>query len=63
MLRTPPTPLTLILRSFSCWAWSASLAAALDEEAGLQAQAFLTEDLREGAAAFVEKRVAKFTGR
>jgi len=58
----PPVALGLIKSQLNS-AWSASLAAALDEEASLQAQAFVTEDLREGAAAFVEKRPAKFTGR
>jgi len=58
----PPVALALIKRQLNA-AWNASLAAALDEEAALQAQAFVTEDLREGAAAFVEKRAPRFTGR
>ncbi len=44
-------------------AWSASLASALDDEATSQARAFVTEDLREGAAAFVQKRPPRFVGR
>lgn len=44
-------------------AWSAPLAVALDDEASAQTRAFVTEDLREGAAAFVEKRAARFKGR
>ena len=44
-------------------AWSAALPSALDEEAACQARAFITEDLREGAAAFVEKRQPRFQGR
>lgn len=44
-------------------AWSAPLAAVLDDEASAQARAFVTEDLREGAAAFVEKRIARFKGK
>lgn len=44
-------------------AWTADLPAMLEQEARDQARAFLTEDLREGAAAFVEKRAPKFTGR
>jgi enoyl-CoA hydratase/carnithine racemase len=39
------------------------LAATLDEEASSQSRAFRTADLREGAAAFVEKRPARFTGK
>ena len=44
-------------------AWSAPLPSALDDEAAFQARAFATEDLREGATAFVEKRPPRFTGR
>ena len=44
-------------------AWNAPLAATLDDEASSQSRAFVTEDLREGAAAFVQKRPARFTGR
>jgi 2-(1,2-epoxy-1,2-dihydrophenyl)acetyl-CoA isomerase len=44
-------------------AWNSSLASTLDDEASSQARAFVTEDLREGAAAFVQKRPARFTGR
>lgn len=39
------------------------LADALDLEAGLQARAFETDDLKEGAAAFIAKRKPRFTGR
>jgi 2-(1,2-epoxy-1,2-dihydrophenyl)acetyl-CoA isomerase len=44
-------------------AWNSSLASTLDDEASSQARAFVTDDLREGAAAFVQKRPARFTGR
>lgn len=44
-------------------AWTDELAKALDEEAAAQTRAFVTADLREGAAAFVEKRAPKFTGK
>lgn len=44
-------------------AWSAPLTNVLDDEASAQARVFVTEDLREGAAAFVEKRAARFKGR
>jgi 2-(1,2-epoxy-1,2-dihydrophenyl)acetyl-CoA isomerase len=35
----------------------------LDLEADLQAEASYSEDFREGVAAFLEKRPAKFTGK
>jgi enoyl-CoA hydratase/carnithine racemase len=44
-------------------AWRHDLAEALDAEASAQSTAFSTEDLREGAAAFIEKRKARFSGR
>ncbi len=44
-------------------AWDAGLAETLEREAVDQAAAFRTQDLREGAAAFVEKRAPKFAGR
>ncbi len=44
-------------------AWNAPLASALDDEASAQSRAFVTEDLREGAAAFVQKRPPRFRGR
>ena len=44
-------------------AWNSSLASTLDDEASSQARAFVTDDLREGAAAFVQKRPTRFTGR
>ncbi|ABD08766.1 Enoyl-CoA hydratase [Rhodopseudomonas palustris HaA2] len=58
----PPVSIGLIKRQIEA-AWSAPLAATLDDEAERQGQAFVTADLREGAAAFVEKRPARFTGR
>ena len=42
---------------------NAEAASALDEEASAQLRAFATEDLREGAGAFVEKRPPRFVGR
>ncbi len=44
-------------------AWTDELSDTLDEEAAAQTRAFVTADLREGAAAFVEKRAPKFTGK
>lgn len=58
----PPVSLGLIKQQVE-FAWSAPLDAALDYEATAQAKAFVTEDLREGAAAFVEKRPPRFKGR
>ncbi|WP_322514096.1 enoyl-CoA hydratase-related protein [Rhodopseudomonas palustris] len=58
----PPISIGLIKQQVER-AWSASLAETLDDEAERQGRAFVTSDLREGAAAFVEKRAARFTGR
>jgi 2-(1,2-epoxy-1,2-dihydrophenyl)acetyl-CoA isomerase len=58
----PPISLGLIKAQIES-AWSASLTDTLDGEAVAQGRAFVTDDLREGAAAFVEKRPARFTGR
>lgn len=58
----PPISLDLIKSQIE-FAWSSSLGSALDNEATAQTRAFLTDDLREGAAAFVEKRPAKFVGK
>ncbi len=43
-------------------AWSADLDSQLEYEAELQAIAQKTHDHREGVAAFIEKRVARFIG-
>lgn len=58
----PPISLGLIKGQLEA-AWAAPLAATLDSEASTQGRAFVTDDLREGAAAFMEKRPARFTGR
>ena len=58
----PPLSLATIKRQLR-EGWTADLADALDAEAGEQATLFQTEDLREGAAAFVERRPAVFKGR
>jgi 2-(1,2-epoxy-1,2-dihydrophenyl)acetyl-CoA isomerase len=58
----PPISLGLIKQQVEA-GWDASLADALEGEAIAQAKAFVTEDLREGAAAFVEKRPPRFNGR
>ncbi|HEY8333710.1 MAG TPA: enoyl-CoA hydratase-related protein [Tardiphaga sp.] len=57
----PPVSIGLIKNQIDA-AWNASLEATLDSEASSQSRAFRTADLREGAAAFVEKRPARFTG-
>lgn len=58
----PPIALDLIKRQLES-AWAADLPAALDGEADAQTRAFITHDLREGAAAFVDKRPPRFVGR
>lgn len=58
----PPVSIGLIKAQVEA-AWSAPLADALEGEAVAQGRAFVTEDLREGAAAFVAKRPPLFTGR
>jgi len=58
----PPVALGLIKQQLEA-AWAADLAPTLDSEATAQARAFVTEDLREGAAAFVAKRNPRFLGR
>lgn len=42
--------------------WSAPFSAVLADEAGKQARAFVTADLREGATAFSQKRPPVFVG-
>lgn len=58
----PPISLGLIKGQLEA-AWTSPLADTLDSEAATQGRAFVTEDLREGAAAFVEKRPPRFNGR
>jgi len=58
----PPVSIGLIKKQIES-AWTAPLPSALDDEASSQARAFVTEDLREGAAAWVQKRPPHFTGR
>lgn len=58
----PPLAMAMIRQQLDD-AWTADLPSALEAEAALQSRAFATADLREGAAAFVEKRSPRFTGR
>jgi 2-(1,2-epoxy-1,2-dihydrophenyl)acetyl-CoA isomerase len=58
----PSIALGLMKRNLSC-AESGDLAALLDMEAAHQALTGRTEDHREAAKAFVEKRAPIFTGR
>jgi enoyl-CoA hydratase/carnithine racemase len=44
-------------------AWAADLGTSLEAEADAQGRAFVTQDLSEGASAFVEKRAPRFVGR
>lgn len=44
-------------------AWNAPLSATLDHEADMQSLAFLSDDLKEGARAFLEKRAPVFPRR
>jgi len=58
----PPISIGIIKRQLED-GWSAPFADILDDEAERQGRAFVTDDLREGAAAFVEKRAPRFSGR
>ena len=58
----PPLSMAAIKAQFDS-AWDAGLAETLEREASDQAASFRTQDLREGAAAFMEKRAPKFSGR
>lgn len=58
----PPLALGHIKRQLED-AWTQPLSATLEQEARCQTQAFVTHDLKEGAAAFVEKRAPRFIGR
>ena len=58
----PPLAMAAIKAQLEA-AWTDDLAAMLEREAVDQAEAFKTQDLREGATAFVEKRAPRFAGR
>jgi len=58
----PPLAITAIKAQLEA-AWSGPIVEIVEAEAVAQSKAFTTRDLREGAAAFVEKRAARFEGR
>jgi 2-(1,2-epoxy-1,2-dihydrophenyl)acetyl-CoA isomerase len=58
----PPLALAQIKQQLE-QAWAGELGPTLDAEADAQSRAFVTQDLKEGATAFVEKRAPRFTGR
>ena len=58
----PPLSIAMIRQQLD-GAWAADLSDTLAVEADMQARAFATADLKEGAAAFVEKRSPRFNGR
>ncbi len=58
----PPLAIAMIKRQLED-AWAAPLAATLDLEATLQTRAFVSDDLREGATAYIERRKPVFRGR
>ena len=60
-LATGPRSVSLIRKAY--WStWGNSYEAQLELEAKLQTEAGRTKDAREGIAAFLEKRDAKFQG-
>jgi 2-(1,2-epoxy-1,2-dihydrophenyl)acetyl-CoA isomerase len=62
LARGPAVSLGLIKQQIE-FGWGSSLGKFLDGEATAQSQAFVTEDLREGATAFLQKRPPVFVGR
>ena len=58
----PPLAQAMIKRQLDA-AWAAGLDGTLEAEADAQSRAFVTQDLKEGASAFVEKRAPRFVGR
>ena len=58
----PPASMSLIKAELEA-GWSSDLEGTLDGEASAQSTAFATDDLREGASAFVAKRKPNFSGR
>jgi 2-(1,2-epoxy-1,2-dihydrophenyl)acetyl-CoA isomerase len=62
LARQPTRALALLKRALD-ESWRNTLDAQLDLERDLQREAGRTEDYREGVAAFLEKRPARFEGR
>ncbi len=58
----PPLALNFIRRQLNA-ARATALEEALEEEARLQALAFVTDDIKEGAEAFLQRRTPRFSGR
>jgi enoyl-CoA hydratase len=62
LLEGSPAAITMTKRAISAWVRKEA-ADHMDMSLGLETLTFMTQDHREGAAALVERRVPKFSGR